>query len=101
MDEFGIFADLTAIAHEKRARIDALKQQKFDAERGHELATLRRTRGLTQAQVADGMRVTTGRISQIERGSARLDIATIAAYLHAIGGELTIIATVGTHSVRL
>lgn len=32
---------------------------------------------------------------------ARLDTATMAAYLHAIGGELTITATVGNLSVRL
>lgn len=52
-------------------------------------------------QVAEVMGVTQGRISQIERGLARLDTSTMAAYLHAIGGELTITATVGNLSVRL
>ncbi|MCC9311299.1 hypothetical protein LN042_30280 [Kitasatospora sp. RB6PN24] len=47
------------------------------------------------------MGVTQGRISQIERGAARLDTATMAAYLRAIGGELTMMATVGKLSVRL
>jgi transcriptional regulator with XRE-family HTH domain len=36
-------------------------------------------------QVAVVMGVTQGRISQIERGLARRDTSTMAAYLHAIG----------------
>ena len=100
--ELGAMADLAGIiTPEKRSRIDAIKEQMIDAERGHELASLRKTQGLTQAQVAEAMGVTQGRISQIERGAARLDTATMAAYLHAIGGELTLIATVGEQSVRL
>ncbi|WP_280667630.1 MULTISPECIES: helix-turn-helix domain-containing protein [unclassified Kitasatospora] len=95
-------ADLTAdITPEQRERIDAIKLGLVDAERGHELSALRKSQGLTQAQVAAAMGVTQGRVSQIERGTARLDTATMAAYLHAIGGELTIMATVGKLSVRL
>jgi transcriptional regulator with XRE-family HTH domain len=56
---------------------------------------------MTQVQVAKAMGVTQGRISQIERGGVRLDTSTMAAYLQAIGGELTILATVGNVSVRL
>lgn len=36
---------------------------------------------------SEAMGVTQGRVSQIERGAARLDTSTMAAYLHAIGGE--------------
>ncbi|WP_427763360.1 helix-turn-helix domain-containing protein [Streptomyces sp. DSM 41931] len=50
---------------------------------------------------SEAMGVTQGRVSQIERGAARLDTSTMAAYLHAIGGELPITATVGNLSVRL
>jgi transcriptional regulator with XRE-family HTH domain len=100
--ELGTMADLAgAITPEKRARIDVIKERMVDAERGHELAALRKAQGLTQAQVAAAMGVTQGRISQIERGAAQLDTATMAAYLQAIGGELTLIATVGEQSVRL
>ena len=100
--KLGSMADLTAdITPEQRERIDAIKTDLVDAERGYELATLRKSQGFTQAQVAAGMGVTQGRISQIERGAARLDTSTMAAYLHAIGGELTITATVGKLSVRL
>ncbi|MET8680135.1 helix-turn-helix transcriptional regulator [Streptomyces sp. NPDC004647] len=100
--KLGRMADLTAdIGPEKRTRIDAIKQEMADAERGHELAALRKAQGMTQGQAAEAMGVTQGRISQIERGQARLDTSTMAAYLHAIGGELTILATVGNISVRL
>ncbi|MDH6112022.1 DNA-binding transcriptional regulator YiaG [Kitasatospora sp. MAP12-15] len=100
--KLGGMADLTAdITPEQRERIDAIKLGLVDAERGHELSALRKSQGLTQAQVAAAMGVTQGRVSQIERGTARLDTATMAAYLHAIGGELTIMATVGKLSVRL
>ncbi|MFS8199411.1 helix-turn-helix domain-containing protein [Streptomyces sp. CWNU-52B] len=82
-------ADLTAdITPEKRERVDAIKAELVAAERGHELAALRKAQGFTQVQVAEVMGVTQGRISQIERGLARLDTSTTAAYLHAIGGEL-------------
>jgi transcriptional regulator with XRE-family HTH domain len=62
---------------------------------------LRKAQGMTQVQVAKAMGVTQGRISQIERGGVRLDTSTMATYLQAIGGELTILATVGNASVKL
>ncbi|MEV7861258.1 helix-turn-helix transcriptional regulator [Streptomyces hirsutus] len=100
--KLGTMADLTAdITPEQRERIDAAKAELVDAERGHELAVLRKAQGFTQVQVAAAMGVTQGRVSQIERGAAHLDTSTMAAYLNAIGGELTITATVGNLSVRL
>ncbi|MFI8088405.1 helix-turn-helix domain-containing protein [Streptomyces sp. NPDC086080] len=84
-----------------RERIDAIKAAMVDAERGHALAALRKAQDLTRVQVAKAMGVTQGRVSRIERGTARLDTPTMAAYLHAIGGELTMTATVGNLSVRL
>lgn len=100
--KLGDMADLTAdITPEQRVRIESIKTQLIDAERGHELAALRKAQGMTQVQVAAAMGVTQGRISQIERGAQQLDTTTMAAYLKAIGGELTITATVGNISVRL
>lgn len=95
-------SDVTGkLSSQQRERVDAIKQEMVDAERGHELASLRKAQGMTQAQTAESMGVTQGRISQIESGKARLDTETMAAYLHAIGGELTITATVGRLSIRL
>lgn len=101
-EELGTMDDATAgLSAEDRVRIDAIKAEMVDAERGHELASLRKAQGMTQAQVAKVMGVTQGRVSQIERGQAGLDTSTMATYLDAIGGELTILATVGNVSVRL
>ncbi len=54
---------------------------------GHRLAEVRRERGLTQAQVAERMGVTKGRISQIEQGSLSGQDA-VARYAAALGGRL-------------
>jgi DNA-binding XRE family transcriptional regulator len=95
-------ADVTRhIEPEDQPRIDAIKREMRDKQRGYELAFLRKSQGLTQARVAEVMGVSHARISQIERGRTHLDISTIAAYLHTIGGELNIVATVGNVSVRL
>ena len=100
--KLGGMDDVTAdVGPEERARVDAIKRDMINAERGHELASLRKAQGMTQTQVAKAMGVTQGRVSQIEQGQDRLDTTTMAAYLHAIGGELTIVATVGNVSVRL
>jgi len=54
---------------------------------GRRLAELRRSRGLTQAMVAERMGVTKGRVSQIERGQVSgQDV--LARYAAALGGRL-------------
>ncbi|MFI6701126.1 hypothetical protein ACIBJC_19525 [Streptomyces sp. NPDC050509] len=54
--KLGTMADLTGdISPQKRARIDEIKREMADAERGHELAALRKTEGMTQVQVARRM----------------------------------------------
>jgi transcriptional regulator with XRE-family HTH domain len=50
------------------AAVEAGKRQLLAEVIGHRLAEIRRTRGLTQQQVADHMGVIKGRVSQIERG---------------------------------
>ncbi|WP_063770498.1 serine hydrolase [Streptacidiphilus carbonis] len=98
----GSLTDLTAnLTPDQRDRIEVIKVRMIDSERGHELAALRKTQGMTQVQVAAAMGVSQGRISQIERGAQQLDTATMSAYLEAIGGRLTILATVGNVSVQL
>ena len=54
---------------------------------GHRLAEVRRTRGMTQQQVADRMGVTKGRVSQIERGKVSGN-DVLARYATALGGRL-------------
>ncbi|WP_433576732.1 helix-turn-helix domain-containing protein [Nocardia brasiliensis] len=54
---------------------------------GHRLAEIRRSRGLTQQQIAARMGVTKGRISQIERGQIA-GYELLARYATALGGRL-------------
>jgi DNA-binding XRE family transcriptional regulator len=54
---------------------------------GYKLAEVRRARGFTQAQIAERMGVTKGRVSQIERGKVSgQDV--LARYAAALGGRL-------------
>jgi DNA-binding XRE family transcriptional regulator len=54
---------------------------------GHRLAEVRRARGFTQAQIAERMGVTKGRVSQIERGQVSGQ-EVLARYAAALGGRL-------------
>lgn len=60
----------------------------------YRLAERRSTLGLTQAEVAERMGVTKGRVSQIERGEVST-VDVIARYVQAIGGQLQIAAVFG------
>ncbi|QYN33527.1 helix-turn-helix domain-containing protein [Pseudonocardia sp. DSM 110487] len=69
------------------AAVEAGKRELLAEVIGHRLAEIRRTRGLTQQQVADRMGVTKGRVSQIERGKiSGQDV--LARYATALGGRL-------------
>ncbi|MFJ4649736.1 helix-turn-helix domain-containing protein [Nocardia sp. NPDC088792] len=54
---------------------------------GHRLAEIRRSRGMTQQQLAERMGVTKGRISQIEQGQIA-GYELLARYAAALGGRL-------------
>jgi transcriptional regulator with XRE-family HTH domain len=67
---------------------------------GHRLAEERRHHGLTQAQLAQAMGVTPGRVSQVERGEVAT-IEVIARYIEALGGRLDLIASFGDHTLTI
>jgi transcriptional regulator with XRE-family HTH domain len=50
--------------------------------------------GLTQAEVAEAMGVSQQRVSAIESGGVA-ELATLADYIRALGGELKVIADFG------
>jgi DNA-binding XRE family transcriptional regulator len=58
------------------------------------LTDMRKKGGLTQAEVAEAIGVSQQRVSAIEAGSVA-ELATLADYIHALGGELKIIADFG------
>ncbi|WP_200306478.1 helix-turn-helix domain-containing protein [Streptomyces adelaidensis] len=63
------------------------------------LADIRQERGITQAQVAERMGVSKGRVSQIESGQVSgTDI--VARYVEALGGSLVMVAVFGDGELR-
>jgi DNA-binding XRE family transcriptional regulator len=67
---------------------------------GHRLAEERKRHGLTQAQLAEAMGVTPGRVSQIEHGEVAT-IDAVARYIEALGGRLDLIASFGDHTLTV
>jgi DNA-binding XRE family transcriptional regulator len=79
-----------------RAEIAAGMDQLRAEQRAYRLAEMRRRLGFSQAQVADRMGVTQGRVSAIENARpGATELRTIAAYVEALGGRLEIIADFG------
>jgi transcriptional regulator with XRE-family HTH domain len=68
--------------------------------RSAKLAEVRRSRSLTQSDVASQMGVTQVRVSQIERGQLTAsEVGTLVSYIEALGGRLTLVAEFGDQSV--
>ncbi|GAA2618051.1 helix-turn-helix transcriptional regulator [Dactylosporangium sp. NPDC000555] len=67
--------------------VAAGKEELLAAVIGHRLAEVRKSRGLTQQEVADRMGVTKGRVSQIEQGKVS-GHDVIARFAAALGGRL-------------
>ncbi|WP_329084198.1 MULTISPECIES: helix-turn-helix domain-containing protein [unclassified Streptosporangium] len=69
-------------------------------QRAYQLAEARRKLGLRQEDVAQAMGVSQARISQIESGVIS-EVATLAAYVTALGGQLKIVADFGDSAMVL
>jgi transcriptional regulator with XRE-family HTH domain len=78
---------------------EALRRRKAAMARqsGQRLAEERKRHGLSQAQLAQAMGVSPGRVSQIERGELST-IDAVARYIDALGGRLDLIASFGDHT---
>ena len=64
--------------------------------RAHRLSEIRETSGLNQTDIANRLGVSQSRVSRIERGDIdRAEIATVRAYVGALGGEVEIVAKFG------
>lgn len=62
------------------ARIKAYRERKM-------LSEIRKQRGITQSDMAEGMDVPQSSISKIE-GRTDILVSTLSEYIHALGGEL-------------
>ncbi|GLZ76465.1 hypothetical protein Afil01_12720 [Actinorhabdospora filicis] len=82
---------------EDLADIEAGAAQLVAISRAARLVEMRKERGLTQQQLAERLHVRQERVSAIERGQvANSEIATIAAYVSALGGTLEVVANFGS-----
>ncbi|WP_406088477.1 XRE family transcriptional regulator [Kitasatospora purpeofusca] len=81
----------------------AAHREKLDAEvRAYRLAEIRREQDLTQAEVAEIIGITQPNVSRLESGA--LDtaaLATIRAYVEALGGQLRMVADFGDRTLTI
>jgi DNA-binding XRE family transcriptional regulator len=77
-----------------RAAVQDARQRRVLQVRAEYLAEMRKNAGMTQADVAEAMGVSQQRVSAIESGSVA-ELATLADYIRALGGELKVIADFG------
>ncbi len=69
---------------------------------GYRLAELRHQTGMTQTQVAEAMGVSQARVSAMERGDVdTLTIASVRAYVDALGGTVRLVASLDDTDVTL
>jgi predicted XRE-type DNA-binding protein len=70
--------------------------------RAYRLRQLRKAQAARQEDVAAAMHVSQSRVSRIERGDLdHVELATLRAYVQALGGELRIAADFGDESLTL
>jgi DNA-binding XRE family transcriptional regulator len=77
-----------------RAAVEDARQKRALQVRAEYLTEMRKNAGLTQAEVAEAMGVSQQRVSAIESGAVA-ELATLADYIRALGGELKVIADFG------
>lgn len=71
-------------------------------ERAYRLREIREEQGMTQKELADRMSLTQPTISALESGDLdRSGLATLKAYVEALGGTVEVTATFGTRRLVL
>ncbi|MEV7427062.1 MULTISPECIES: helix-turn-helix domain-containing protein [unclassified Streptomyces] len=100
-------AEAAAIHEENGTRISDERRREIRAEmegriRAYRLAEIREEQSLTQTEVATAMGTTQSNVSRFERGElGRSELATIAAYVEALGGTLRLVADFGDRQLRV
>ena len=81
----------------------AAERRRLRAEvRAYRLAEIRESSGLNQTDLANRLGVSQSRVSRIERGDMdHTEIATVRAYVGALGGEVEIVARFGDERITI
>jgi DNA-binding XRE family transcriptional regulator len=87
-------------AEEQVAGKAAAREHREAYVRGHQLAEMRTTAGVTQAELADALGVSQARISKIEHGEIS-GIDVVRAYVAALGGRIDVVARLGDRSWKV
>jgi predicted XRE-type DNA-binding protein len=94
--------DVRADANLDPDKVAEAEQQLLGEIRAARLAEMRKSRKLTQRQVAARMKVSQARVSAIEKGEfGNAEVGTVAKYVDAIGGRLEIVADFGDERLRV
>ncbi|GGM02995.1 MULTISPECIES: helix-turn-helix domain-containing protein [Micromonospora] len=88
------------VGAEAEADREKIRAENLGRIRGHELAEMRKSVGLTQAEVAVSLGVSQARISQIEHGQVD-SLDTLRAYAEALGAEVSIVVSRGPITLRV
>ncbi|WP_063064141.1 helix-turn-helix domain-containing protein [Nocardia violaceofusca] len=85
---------------ERAAARDRARERHEAYLRGHQLAEIRKSIGLTQTEVAETLGISQARVSKIERGEVS-GIDTIRAYVSALGGSVNLVVTLGDRTWKV
>ena len=83
-----------------RAEIGRLKSRLLGELKAYRLVQVRKSRGMTQRDVAEAMGVSVGRVSQIERGEVS-SVEVLGRYARAVGGQLRVVIDFGDELVAV
>ena len=95
-------AEARATGRLDEARLEEQTRQRLAELRANRLAEIRESAGLNQTDVASRLGVSQSRVSRIERGDLdRTELATVRAYVGALGGEVEIVAKFGDERITI
>ncbi|MYB45366.1 MAG: transcriptional regulator [Acidimicrobiia bacterium] len=85
---------------ERRARVDVLEQEAWDALAAHSLGELRRAREVTQAELARRLDRAQPAVASMERTEDHL-VSTVRAVVESLGGHLEVTAVFDDHRIPI
>ena len=92
--------EVRAARRPREDRVAAHEDRMLAETRALRLREVREQQGLTQVELAERMHVTQPSVSALERGDLdKAGLATIKAYVEALGGKVEMVADFGDHRV--